>query len=168
MPRATVNGVELFYETSGSGQPVLFIHGGYGGPTTTLVPKLPPEIMGFLPSDRYQVIAYDRRNAGQSEYSDAHVTLDDLANDARALLDYLNVDRAIVVGSSAGGPIALQFALTYPQRTLALCLANTGAHLMNTARPRSKAFAELVALARSEGDRAAFESRKATLRQTSP
>jgi 3-oxoadipate enol-lactonase len=168
MPKATVNGVELFYEVSGSGQPVLFIHGGYGGATTTLVPKLPPEIMGFLPPDRFQVIAYDRRNAGQSEYSDAHFTLEDLADDARALLDHLGVDRAIVVGSSAGGPIALQFALAYPGRTLALCLANTGAHLMNVARPRSRAFAELVALARSEGDRAAFESRKEALRQTSP
>jgi len=165
MPKAILNGTELFFEVAGSGQPVVFIHGGYGGAETALVPKLPPEVVGIFPLDRFQVISYDRRNAGQSAFSDAHFTLEDLADDVQALLDHVGADRAIVIGSSAGGPIAIQFGLKYPQRTLALCLANTGAYLMNTARPRSKAFAELVALARSEGDRAAFESRKAALRQ---
>jgi len=168
MPKARVNGVELFYEVSGTGQPVLFIHGGYGGAESAVVAKLPPEVVGILPADRFKVITYDRRNAGQSEFSDAHVTLADLADDARALLDDLDAEKAIVVGSSAGGPIALQFALTYPERTLALCLPNTGANLMNPERPRSKAFNELVARARAEGDRAVFESRKAALRQASP
>src|SRR5262249_4099456 len=79
--------------------------------------------------------------------------------------DHLDAGRTIVVGSSAGGPIALQFALTYPQRTLALCLPNTSAYLMNPARPRSKMMSDLVALARSEGDRAAFESRQPSLRE---
>ena len=103
MPTATINGIELFYEVSGSGQPVLFIHGGYGGAETAVVPKLPPEITGILPADRFQVVTYDRRNAGQSEFSQAPYTLEDLADDARALLDHLGIDRAIVVGSSAGG-----------------------------------------------------------------
>ena len=74
----------------------------------------------------------------------------------------------MIVGSSAGGPIALQFALTYPGRTLALCLANTSANLMSPERPRGRAFIDLVAKARSEGDRAAFEARKAALRQPPP
>jgi pimeloyl-ACP methyl ester carboxylesterase len=165
MPKATVHGVELFYEVSGTGQPVLFIHGGYGGAESAVVTKLPHEIVGTLPADRFQIITYDRRNAGQSEFTLAHYTLEDLAEDARALLDHLSVEKAIVVGASAGGPIALQFALTYPERTFALCLPNTGSYLMNPIRPRSKAFAELVARARSEGDRAVFESRKAALRQ---
>jgi 3-oxoadipate enol-lactonase len=165
MPKATINGVEQFYEVTGSGQPVLFIHGGYGGAETAVVPKLPPEIAHILPADRFRVVTYDRRNAGHSQFTDAHYTLADLAEDARALLDHLTVDRAIVVGSSAGGPIALQLALTHPRRTLALCLANTGAYLMNPERPRSRTLVELVAQARAEGDRAAFESRKAALRE---
>jgi pimeloyl-ACP methyl ester carboxylesterase len=168
MPSASINGVELFYEVAGAGQPVLFIHGGYGGAETTLVAKLPPEITGILPRDRFQVITYDRRNAGQSEYTQDHYTIDDLAADALALLDHLGAGRTIVVGSSAGGPIALQFALTYSQRTLALGLPNTSAYLMNPARPRSKLMSDLVALARSEGDRAVFESRKASLREVAP
>jgi pimeloyl-ACP methyl ester carboxylesterase len=168
MSKARCNGVELFYEVSGTGQPVLFIHGGYGGAESAVVPKLPPEVVGILPPDRFQVITYDRRSAGQSEFTDAHYTLVDLADDALGLLDHLGADRAIVIGSSAGGPIALQFALTYPRRTLALCLPNTGAYLTNVVRPRSRAFMELVARTRSEGDRAVFESRKATLRQAPP
>src|SRR3954453_17025381 len=118
MPKARINGVELFYEVNGSGQPVLFIHGGYGGAETVLVPKLPPEITGILPADRFQVITYDRRNAGQSEFTTDHYTIDDPPSDALALLDHIGPGRTIIVGSSAGGPIALQFALSYPQRTL--------------------------------------------------
>lgn len=168
MPKAAVNGVELAYEVSGSGLPVLYIHGGYGGPASVLVPQLPSEMTSILPDDRFQVITYDRRNAGQSSFGDEHVTLVDLADDARALLDHLGVEHAIVVGSSAGGPIAMQFALTYPQRTLALCLPNTGANLMKPERPRAIAFRELMAQIRSEGDRATFELRKAALRQAAP
>jgi pimeloyl-ACP methyl ester carboxylesterase len=168
MPKARVNGVEHFYEVSGSGQPVLFIHGGYGGAESAVVAKLPPEIVDILPSDRFQVITYDRRNAGQSEFTSAHYTLEDLADDAHALLDRVGAGKTIVIGSSAGGPIALQFALTYPDRTLALCLPNTGPNLANPARSRSRAFTELVARSRSEGDRAVFESRKASLRQLPP
>jgi hypothetical protein len=52
VPKATVNGVELFYEihgeVGGSGQPVIFIHGGYGGAATAVVPPLPPEVTGIL------------------------------------------------------------------------------------------------------------------------
>jgi len=168
MPKARINGTELFYEVSGTGQPVLFIHGGYGGAETTVVPKLPPEITGILPTDRFQVVTYDRRNTGQSGFSHQPYTLADLAEDARALLDHLSIDRAIVVGSSAGGPIALQLALTYPERTLALCLPNTGANLMKPERPRALLFRELVAKVRAEGDRVVFEARKAGLRQPPP
>jgi len=106
MPKAEINGAQHFYGVTGAGQPVLFIHGGYGGAESAVVPKLPPEIVGILPPDRFQIITYDRRNAGQSEFTEAHYTLDDLADDARALLDHLSADKAIVVGSSAGGSTA--------------------------------------------------------------
>lgn len=175
MPKASVNGVELSYEASGSGLPVLYIHGGYGGPASALVPGLPPELPRILPADQFQVITYDRRNAGQSSFGEARLTLEVLAEDARGLLDHLGAERAIIVGDSAGGPIAMDFALSYPQRTVALCLLNTGANLMNTGpnrlqpeRPRAIAFRELMAQLQSAGDRATFESRKAALRQAPP
>jgi pimeloyl-ACP methyl ester carboxylesterase len=168
MPKATVNGVELFYETEGAGQPVLLIHGGYGGAGSTLVPALRPEIFGFLPTERFWAIAYDRRNAGRSSYSDGRVTLNDLVEDAAALLDHLEVQRAIIVGSSAGGPIAMQFALTYPERVTGLALVHTAANLMNPGRERARGFNALMAKARADGDRAAFAVRKAALRNPPP
>jgi len=165
MPRARVNGVELHYDDHGTGQALLFIHGGYGGAATTVVPPLEPEIVRTMPSDRVRTITYDRRNAGRSEYTLDHYTNVDVAEDAMGLLDHLGIDSAIVVGSSAGGPIALQIVLTHPERVRALCLANTGSYLMRDGRPRSGQFRALVERARSEGDEAAFASRQEALRR---
>lgn len=164
MPRTRVNGVELQYEETGQGQPLLFIHGGYGGAATSVVPQLRQGIADFMPADRVRTITYDRRCAGLSEYTLDHYTNIDLAEDAIALLDHLEVPRAIVVGSSAGGPIALQLVLTHPERVSALCLTNTGSYLMREGRPRSKTFRELVERAQTEGDRAVFEARRDALR----
>src|SRR6266542_6588863 len=124
MPTARVNGVDLRYERHGTGLPLLFIHGGYGGAASTLVPQ-EQIVASIMPLDRIQTIVYDRRNAGRSEYVLAPFTLADLVEDAAALLDHLGHRRAVIVGSSAGGPIALLFALTHPDRTIALALPNT-------------------------------------------
>jgi len=165
MPRARVNGVELHYDDHGSGQALIFIHGGYGGAASTAVTPLEPEVVGAMPADRVRTITYDRRNAGRSEYTLEHFTNVDVAEDAIGLLDHLGIASAIVVGSSAGGPIALQLVLTHPERVSALCLANTGSYLMSDGRPRSGQFRALVERARTEGDRAAFESRREALRK---
>lgn len=167
MPKARVNGVETSYEVQGTGVPALFIHGGYGGAATTLVPQ-PPIVPHILPAERVQTITYDRRGAGRSEYVLSPYTVADLAADARALLDYLGHERAIVIGSSAGGPIALQFALAHPERVLALCLPNTGANLSSTERAVGRERRALVERARAEGIDAVFTERKASLRQPPP
>ncbi len=163
MPEASVNGVETHYEVQGAGTPVLFIHGGYGGAATTLIP-VPNVIRSVLPQDRFHLVTYDRRCCGQSEYVLREYTLVDLAADAAALLGHLGIGRAIIVGSSAGGPVALQFALAYPQRVLALSLPNTGANLMDRSRAVSVQRAQLVERFRKDGARAVFESRKEQLR----
>jgi pimeloyl-ACP methyl ester carboxylesterase len=162
MPRATVNGVEINYEVSGTGVPALFIHGGFGGQGTTLVPQNRNDA-DLLPSDKVMTISYDRRSAGQSEYilSDYQVT--DLAADARALLAHLNIDKSIIVGSSMGGMVAQQYALDYPQHVEALALINTGTNLMN-ATPFGPALRQAVKQAAEVGDRAFFESRNSQLR----
>jgi non-heme chloroperoxidase len=163
MPKARVNGVETHYETHGAGVPALFIHGGYGGAATSLVLQ-PPIVPAILPADRVLTITYDRRSAGLSEYVLTPYTVADLAGDALALLDHLGVRRAIVIGSSAGGPIALQVALSAPERVIALGLPNTGANLSSTERAVGRERRALVERARAEGDRAVFEERKAKLR----
>ena len=77
------------------------------------------------------MIWYDRRCAGLSRYEAEPFTLADLANDAVAMLDYLGIERAAVVATSAGGPIGLRLALDHSERVECLVLLNTGASLMS-------------------------------------
>ena len=164
----TTNGVRTHFEVRGSGTAVLLIHGGHGDMVTTGVPA-PPALPIIFPEDEIRLITYDRRCFGASEYILQEYTLEDLVADARALLDHLDVERAIVIGDSGGGPIALLFAMTYPERTLALGLLETGAALYANALDfgeggRGKAYS-LVKQALRSGDRAVFESRRAELRR---
>lgn len=167
MPKARVNGIDTNYTVTGAGVPVLFIHGGYGGAPSSLVPGLVLE-QGLLPADTAQTITYDRRCAGQSSYTLDWFLLADLAVDAAALLTHLGQERAIVVGSSAGGPIALRFALDYPERTIALCLPNTGANLASPDRPVGRDRRDVVEQVRARGDAAVFAERKDALRKAAP
>lgn len=167
MSRTTVNGLEVFYESNGEGMPFLFIHGGYGGATTTVVPRV-PEAQAILPRDSVRTITYDRRNCGQSQYTNAHYTIGDLAADALGLLDTLGIDRAIICGSSAGGPIAIQAALSAPERVIGLNLSNTGANLASPERPIGQQRRAWVEQAAKDGDAAVFEARKSTLRDAPP
>jgi pimeloyl-ACP methyl ester carboxylesterase len=167
MPYADVNGARLSYESLGEGTPLLFIHGGYGGAGSTLAPQ-PHAIRNVAPRDKVRTIVYDRRNAGQSSYGLAHLSMATLAADALGLLDHLKIPRAIIVGSSAGGPIALQLALSAPERVIALGLPNTGANLASMERAQGKTRADLVMKSYAVGDRSVFEQRKAELRVPPP
>ena len=123
--------LETWIQGPDDGLPVLFIHGGYGGPVTTLL-GTPPWFDGvFSTEDPVRLIRYSRRNAGASTYVLEPFDLPDLAADALGLLDALGVDRAVVIGSSAGGPVAVQLALTWPERVVALGLPNTAAAIMS-------------------------------------
>jgi pimeloyl-ACP methyl ester carboxylesterase len=170
--RARVNGVDLAYEARGSGQPLLFIHGGYGGPASSLWPG--PRLVWHAATDGFRTINYDRRCAGRSEYVDEPFTLHDIAQDARALLEQLDATPAVLVASSAGGPIGLEFVLRWPQLVSALVLVNTGPALMHESPPdldephspfvrdrlsTVRERAELVRRADDDGMRAAIASR---------
>jgi 3-oxoadipate enol-lactonase len=113
---APVNGTRLFYEVRGAGPAVVLIHGGQ------LDCRMWGEQLDAF-SQGYRVIRYDVRGYGGSPrpdlpYSDA----EDLA----ALLDYLGVDKAHLVGLSLGGRIAVDFALAHPARVGSLTLAGPG------------------------------------------
>jgi 3-oxoadipate enol-lactonase len=128
---ALINGRRVAYEIGGdpNGRPVLIIHGAWGGPSSTLWNG--PRIRWQVPTDGLRLIYYDRRCAGLSQYDAKPFTLKDLANDAADVLDYLGVEQAPVIATSAGGPIGLRLALDHPQRVEALVLLNTGASLMS-------------------------------------
>lgn len=133
MPIARVNGINTYYEDEGSGTPVLFIHGGFGGAESSLYPKS-SAFKGVLPADRFRTIIYERRGGGRSEYVTGHYSLKDLAKDARALLAHLDIPRAVIVGDSLGGIVAQKYALEYPETVDSLLLAETGAKLLDVGK----------------------------------
>jgi pimeloyl-ACP methyl ester carboxylesterase len=115
MKRATVNRVELEYEVTGSGEPVLLI-----SPVVT---------DGFLPllseralADRYRLIRYHKRGWAGSTHTPPPVSIADHVLDAAALLEHLEVPRAHIAGHSSGGAIALQMALDRPEIVHSLVL----------------------------------------------
>ena len=147
---ARIAGRRVAYAEYGDprGRPVLIIHGAWGGPSSTLWTG--PRLRWSAPTDGLRLIWYDRRCAGWSEYTDADFTLPDLARDAVDVLDYLRIERAMVIATSAGGPIGLRLALDAPERVFALALLNTGAALMhpNPPLPRSAGMLDRLATVR--------------------
>lgn len=121
MTTAEVNGAELFYEDLGGDGPVcLLMHGGLGFDHT----HFRPEFDALAP--RHRVVYYDHRGNGRSGRPPLEtLTMEQLADDAAALLDHLGVDRARVIGHSYGGFIAQEFALRHPSRLEALVLIDT-------------------------------------------
>jgi 3-oxoadipate enol-lactonase len=103
---APVNGTRLYYEMAGAGETVVFIHG------MALDNRLWDSQWSSF-SKKYKVIRYDVRGFGQSDRAhDPHNPTEDL----KALLDYLKIDKAHLIGFSMGGNIALNFAANYPER----------------------------------------------------
>jgi len=104
---AEINGGKIYYEVAGSGHPLVLIHGGQ------MNRRMWDEQFDLF-SKSYRVIRYDVRGFGKSPAS-TNVYADE--EDLAALLKYLHVDKAYVVGLSLGGRIAIDFALTHPDMT---------------------------------------------------
>lgn len=115
MERAKVNGAELEYEVTGSGEPVLFIHGAHLADAHLPLAQ-EPALGGFT------CIRYHRRGYGGSTRAIGPVSVEANAADAAALLWHLGVERAHVVGHSSGGVVALGLALGHPGTVASLAL----------------------------------------------
>ena len=116
MERAVLDGITLEYEDSGTGEPIVLIHGAFIADifrTLTAEPML---------SNRYRLITYARRGYAGSGGSPGPTTVAQHAADCRALLSHLGVERTHVVGHSLGGCVALQLALDAPERVHSLAL----------------------------------------------
>jgi len=110
---ADVNGARLYYETAGEGEAVVLIH-GFGGNTLSWRDQF-SEL-----AKSYKVVNYDMRGFGKSDNpTDQPYAHED---DLKALLDYLGIESASVIGHSFGGQVALNFALAYPDVTRSLVL----------------------------------------------
>lgn len=119
---ADVDGVRLYYESTGRGRPVVFVHGFGCG-----IRSWDCQIRAL--SDRYRTIAYDVRGHGLSDAPPdaAAYSQSTSVEDLRGLLAHLGIATAAVVGLSMGGNIALNFALAHPAMVRALVVVDTGA-----------------------------------------
>ncbi len=122
MPHLTADdGVKLYYEETGSGVPIVFVHEFAGD-----CRSYESQIRHF--SRSYRCIAYNGRGYPPSEVPDdvERYSQDRARDDIRAVLDALRIDKAHVVGLSMGGFATLHFGFTYPQRARSLVIAGCG------------------------------------------
>jgi pimeloyl-ACP methyl ester carboxylesterase len=125
MAFADVKGQRLYYEVHGDGEPLLLVM-GLGADHLAWALQV-----GAL-SEHFKVVAFDNRDSGQSSYASGPYEITDMAADAIALTDELELESFHVLGASMGGAIAQEMALGWPGRirtlTLAITFAGGGAY----------------------------------------
>jgi pimeloyl-ACP methyl ester carboxylesterase len=140
-----VDGGSLYYETAGSGAPVILIHGGFGDR------RMWDEQFGPL-SQVFRVIRYDHRGFGRSSApAAAYSPVGDLVK----LMDHLKLVRANLVGNSMGGTLALDFALLQPDRTGAVVVIASTASGYPVPQEDVKRVEAVFEMARAKGTEAA-------------
>ncbi len=159
MPQVRANGIDIEYESFGrEGDPVILLIMGLGGQLTLW----PESFCHGLAAKGFRVIRFDNRDAGKSTHlvgagapdigalmarsmsgqpAESPYALDDMANDAVALLDALGVERAHIVGASMGGMIAQLVAAHHPARTKSMVsiMSSTGRRDLPPGRPEAMA-----------------------------
>lgn len=120
MPTVHLPDLELHYELRGSG-PRLLLCNGSGATIDTSGP-----LIGAL-AQHFEVAVHDQRCLGRTGLPARQPSMADYASDARALLDHLGWDEALVFGISFGGMVALELAVTWPERIARLALLCTSA-----------------------------------------
>lgn len=120
--------LSIAYQAVGKGPDVVFVPGSLShvelGWETAPMETIFRRLSGFA-----RMIAFDKRGTGLSDRSAELPTLEERMDDVRAVMDDAGCERAAVVGMSEGGPMALLFAATYPERVSALVLWATFARL---------------------------------------
>jgi pimeloyl-ACP methyl ester carboxylesterase len=117
---AALPGVKIWYkDTGGSGVPVVFLHAATGSSRVWEY-----QIPAFTKAG-FRVIAYDRRGFGRTVIEPGGVQPGTGADDLQALLSHLSIDRFHLVSTAAGGFVAFDYALSFPQRLRSLVVANS-------------------------------------------
>jgi pimeloyl-ACP methyl ester carboxylesterase len=154
MPHLTTDdNVKLFYEESGSGVPVVFVHEFAGDYRSWEM-----QMRHFARS--YRCIAYNARGYPPSDVpaDGERYSQDRARDDIRAVLDALKIDKAHIVGLSMGGFAALHFGFTYPQRACSLVVAGCGYGAAPNQRQQFAEEAEAAARKFEEGMARAAEA----------
>ncbi len=120
MPKAPINGIELYYESHGdvSNPAIVFAHGRGGNHMSWW-----QQVAAF--SGEFCCITFDHRGWGASIAEHGTPLRENFIGDLTALLDYLEIDKTFLVAQSMGGFSCLGFALAHPERTLGLVLGDT-------------------------------------------
>lgn len=122
MPTAAIDGVDLYYEVEGEGPPLVLVN-GLGANLVYWAP-----VVSRLKA-RHTVVTYDHRGAGRSDTPPGPYSIARLTDDLIGLLDALAISRAIIVGHSMGGYVAMQTAAHHPARVDRLVLYSTAAEM---------------------------------------
>ncbi|MCD5322350.1 MULTISPECIES: alpha/beta fold hydrolase [Pontibacillus] len=111
-----VRGCNIYTKRFGSGEPIVFLHGGPGASHRVFLPHIEPL------SEDYELYLYDQRGCGRSDDTDSSYTMEEEVETLEALRKVWGLERLTLVGESWGSVLALQYASTYPARVKKLFL----------------------------------------------
>ncbi len=123
MPTVHTNGINMYYEAAGQGEPLLLLH-GLGSQSEDWAFQFP----AF--SQHYRVIAPDIRGHGRSDKPRGPYSVSMMADDILGMLDALAIESTHIVGLSMGGMIAFQMAVDHPERVRSMVIVNSGPSLV--------------------------------------
>ena len=106
---ALINGLGMYYEVHGTGQPLLLLHGQFGtiGMFASLIPEL---------ARTRTVVAVEQQGHGRTRDIDRPLRFHQMADDTALLLEHLGIDKTDVYGYSTGGTVALHLAVRHPEK----------------------------------------------------
>lgn len=138
MTKIDIGSLNVYYETDGDGEPLVFIH-GLGSSTV----DWDEQVAAF--KNKFRVLRYDVRGHGQTDKPSGRYSVPLFAQDLAKLLDRLGINEAHIVGFSMGGWIAFQFAVDHPDRVKSLTIVNSGPELMfNTWKKKKQLWTRLI------------------------
>jgi pimeloyl-ACP methyl ester carboxylesterase len=105
---APVDGLKMYYELHGTGEPLILLHGGLG--SSDMFSEIMPQL-----SKKRQVIAVDLQAHGRTADINRPLSYEAMADDVAALIHYLKIEKADVMGYSVGGEVALRTAIQHPE-----------------------------------------------------
>jgi pimeloyl-ACP methyl ester carboxylesterase len=151
MPEVKVRDIKFYYDTRGTGYPLVLIR-GLGSNADHWYPQVP----AF--SSFFRVVSFDNRGIGRSHKPDNPCTISTMAEDTAGIMDAIGIPKAHIMGLSMGGMIAQEFALRFPHKVQGLVLACThcgGGKDVPPSEEIRTLFSEFIATASPEAARKA-------------
>ena len=128
---APVNGLKMYYEVHGSGEPVVLLHGAFMTITNNW-----DGWIGELSKTR-RVIAVEMQGHGRTADTKRDISSENLADDVAALLDHLKIPKADLIGYSMGGGVAMQCAVRHPDKVRKVVVISSAFRRDGWSRKRS-------------------------------